>query len=151
MSTTNWNLTTCNITNHTSSVLAVNNVFPLASGEYGQYPAAVPPNATASPAFILQSVDSSETGPKGTLGYVLPDGTQLTLEFDQQFQAGTASSFTAILSGGQFMSYGVLLDCSMSPWNGQGARWTVNLTVSVPPWDRSGPPPGAAAQCQYTR
>lgn len=101
-------------------------------------------NSTASPSFVAQSLNASEIGPQGNLSYGLPDGTQLNIAFDQEFPVLQVSTFTAALAGARASSYGVSLACSWETWHGQGARWTVNLTLSPNPGNTS-------AQCQYTR
>ncbi len=141
---TYWDQTTCNITNRTGLALSVANVPNLDHGEYGTFPSSVTANSTASPSFVAQSLNASEIGPQGSLNYGLPDGTQLNIAFDQEFAVLQVSTFTAALAGARASSYGVSLACSWAPWHGQGARWTVNLTLSPNPGNTS-------AQCQYTR
>jgi hypothetical protein len=141
---TYWDQTTCNIVNQTGFALSVANVPNLDHGEYGSFPASVPPQTTASPAFMAQSLNASEIGPQGQLSYGLPDGTQLNIAFDQEFAVVQVSHFNVAMSGARAGSYGVSLDCSWETWHGQGARWTVNLTLS--------PNAGStAAECHYTR
>ena len=93
---------------------------------------------------MAQSKNASEIGPQGSLAYGLPDGTQLNIAFDQEFAVVQTSTFNVALAGARAASYGVSLSCSWETWHGQGARWTVNLTLS--------PNPGnTTAQCTYTR
>lgn len=141
---TYWDQTSCNINNQTGFALSVANVPNLDHGEYGTYPSSVTAGSTASPAFMAQSKNASEIGPQGSLAYGLPDGTQLNIAFDQEFAVVQTSTFNVALAGARASSYGVSLDCSWETWHGQGARWTVNLTLS--------PNPGnTTAQCSYTR
>ncbi|HET9898652.1 MAG TPA: hypothetical protein VFQ44_27335 [Streptosporangiaceae bacterium] len=141
---TYWDETTCNITNNTGLALSVSNVPNLSHGEYGTYPTSVPANQSANPSFVARSVNASEIAPVGNLSYGMPDGTSLNIAFDQEFAVLQTSTFTAALSGARAASYGVALSCSWETWHGQGARWTVNLTLSATPGNTS-------AQCSYTR
>jgi hypothetical protein len=141
---TYWDQTTCNIINNTGFALSVASVPNLDHGEYGTFPSSVQANTTGSPAFMAQSLNASEIGPQGGLSYGLPDGTQMNIAFDQEFAVVQVSHFNVALAGARASSYGVTLGCSWETWHGQGARWTVNLTLS--------PDPGnTAAECHYTR
>lgn len=141
---TYWDQTTCNITNNTGFKLSIADVPNLDHGEYGTFPSSVAANSKGILSFVAQSLNASEIGPQGGLGYGLPDGTQLNIAFDQEFAVGQVSHFNAALSGARASSYGVSLDCSWETWHGQGARWTVNLTLSPDPGE-------SVAECHYTR
>jgi hypothetical protein len=141
---TYWDQTTFNVTNNTGLKLAVANVPNLDHGEYGSYPASVAAGATTSQSFVAQSKNASEIGPQGSLAYQLADGTQLNVAFDQEFAVYQTSTFNVALAGAPAGGYGVSLTNSWDTWHGQGARWTVNLTLSPDPGESS-------AQCSYER
>ena len=141
---TYWDQTTFNVTNKTGLKLTVANVPNMPHGEYGTYPSAVAAGATTSQSFVAQSLNASEIGPVGSVAYQLADGTQLNVAFDQEFAVGQNSTFNVALAGAPAVGYGVVLTNSWETWHGQGARWTVNLTLSPDPGDTS-------AQCTYTR
>ena len=139
-----WDRTSCNINNGSGFLLSVANVPNLDHGEYGDHPSSVAARSTATPSFMVQSKNASEIGPQGSLSYGLPDGTQLNISFTQQFAVLQTSTFNVALAGARASSYGVSLDDSWETWHGQGARWTVNLTLSPDPGNPS-------ASCSYRR
>jgi hypothetical protein len=139
-----WDQTTCIIINDSGSALSVVGAPSLAQGEFGTFPSAVAAHSIANPAFVAQSLNASEVGPQGSLSYQMPDGTQLTIAFNQMFAITQVSTFTVTLAGPNAGSYGVSLNCGWVPWSSWGTRWTVNLTLSAGAGS-------AEAQCQYTR